>query len=268
MDYIQNTPIALYFLSALLGLLIGSFISMLSWRLPRLMDQSASQQLKSVSASRSECPHCQTTLPWYRLFPLFSWLVSKGKCHACQHPISARYPIIEAFTMLLTLASVWQFGLSYTTLYALTLVYFLITITVIDLEHYLILDKLSLPLMWIGLLINSFDVFTTSTLAIWGAALGYGLLWIVFQSFKLVTGKEGMGYGDFKLLAALGAWFGVEALAQIILIAALSSILFAVVLSLLRLRELNQPIPFGPYLSLAGVITLFFGSNLVQQLPI
>ncbi|MCF6253208.1 MAG: A24 family peptidase [Thiomicrorhabdus sp.] len=256
-----SLPLLLVF-SGFLGLIFGSFISMLSWRLPRIMDQEGSEQLKIISVGGSKCPQCDSELPWYRLIPLFSWLASRGKCHHCKVSISARYPIIELTTAIATMLIAWQFGLNPIGYVALAFTLILITICVIDFEHQLILDNLSLPLLWLGLLVNTQSVFTTPTEAIWGAAIGYMLLWIVFHAFKLVTGKEGMGYGDFKLLAALGAWFGFVALPQIILIAALASILVAVIGIVLKKRSASSPMAFGPFLALGGWVVLFLGHNL------
>jgi len=250
--------------STFIGLILGSFISMLTWRLPRIMEQEGSEQLKLISMGGSKCPQCDSELPWYRLIPLFSWLASRGKCHHCQVKISPRYPIIELSTAIGTSLVIWWFGLTPTGHAALAFTLILITICVIDFEHHLILDNLSLPLLWLGLLINTQSVFTTPLEAIWGAAIGYLLLWTVFHAFKLLTGKEGMGYGDFKLLAALGAWFGFAALPQIILIAALVSILVGIAGILLKLRSMETPLAFGPFLALGGWATLFFGSSLFQ----
>lgn len=248
--------------SGLLGLIFGSFISMLSWRLPRIMEHDGSEQLKIISMGGSKCPQCDSELPWYRLIPLFSWLASRGKCHHCQVKISPRYPMIELTTAIGTMLVAWQFGATPMGYMALAFTLILITICVIDFEHQLILDNLSLPLLWLGLLVNTQSVFSTPTEAIWGAAIGYMLLWIVFHAFKLITGKEGMGYGDFKLLAALGAWFGFVALPQIILIAALGSILVSVIGILLKKRTASSPMAFGPFLALGGWVVLFFGHNL------
>jgi len=235
MNTILNTPIFLYSLSFLLGLLIGSFISMLTWRLPRIIELPGAEQLREISLSRSHCPHCHTPLPWYRLFPLFSWLFSKGKCHACGHKISARYPLIELTTALATLGIVIFYGISPQALFGLILTWFLITICVIDFEHYLILDKLSLPLLWIGLLINTQQLYTSPEQAILGAAFGYLILWILFQTFKLLTGKEGMLVIGFTL-------------------------------ALFKLRNLQDPIPFGPYLAIGGWITLLYGNHIIQMI--
>lgn len=244
-------------LSILVGLIAGSFISMLTWRLPRMMELAAEQQLKNISFSRSQCVECQQPLSWKQLIPVFSWIFYKGRCGHCDHKISWRYPLIELSTALLTILCVWQFGLTLEGLFAVGFSWFLMTILVIDIEHQLILDKLSLPLLWIGLLINTQSFYVSPQQAILGAVLGYMILWSIFQAFKLVTGKEGMGFGDFKLLAALGAWFGAFAIPQIILVASISSLLFALVLTMLKIRQLNEPIPFGPYLALGGFSVLF-----------
>lgn len=284
------------FFGALFGLIIGSFLSMLSWRLPRLLmaqyaydveqefnlqsqETPANAQTESkthdafynphqsilsqLSVGGSKCPKCHTRLKWYQLFPVFSWLASKGKCLHCKTPISIRYPAIELFSALSTVLILWQFGLSPVGIAALIFNYLLITICVIDFEHHLILDLMNYPLLWLGLLINTQGVFTSLESAVWGAALGYLLLWVVYHSFKFVTGKEGMGYGDFKMLAALGAWFGLSALPQIILVAALASIAFGLIGMALKVRNYEQPLAFGPFLALGGWATLFLGAQFI-----
>lgn len=266
MTLLQLSNLQLASLGAILGLIMGSFISMLSWRLPRIQHLSFETQLKQLSLSRSHCPNCQHTLYWYQLFPLFSWLGSKAKCPHCGNPISIRYPLIELSSALLSALVVYQFGAHLLTLSALLLCWGLLTITIIDLEHQLILDALSLPLLWLGLVFNTQATWTSPENAIIGAALGYTLLWILFHSFKWTTGKEGMGFGDFKLLAALGAWFGALAISQIILIAALSSIVISLTLFALKQKNLQDPIPFGPYLALGGLSVLFFGDQLIQKI--
>ncbi len=249
--------------SAILGLIIGSFLSMLTWRLPRLMLEGEEEILKNISMGGSKCPQCDANIPWYRLIPLFSWLASGGKCHNCQTKISVRYPLIEVFTASLTALSAWYFGATIEGLAAVLFSWILVAIFVIDWEHQLILDNLSLPLLWLGLIFNTQNLFTSPTDAIIGAAVGYLILWFIFHLFKIVTGKEGMGYGDFKLLAALGAWFGFMALPQIILIAALSSIVITVAGIVLKQRDKNTPLAFGPFLAIAGWATLFLGSSII-----
>ncbi|MBF6058042.1 prepilin peptidase [Thiomicrorhabdus heinhorstiae] len=275
----MTVPISYLIFSALIGLIIGSFISMLSWRLPRalfaeeladlqdkqsdLPEESDNHSFRSIFFGRSACPKCNQTLPWYRLIPIVSYLSSTGRCHNCNEKISLRYPLIEIASMLLTVITVWHFGITTTTIYALVFIWVLLTISVIDIEHQLILDILSLPLLWLGLLLSTFNLFTDPVMAIWGAAAGYLILWILFHTFRLLTGKEGMGYGDFKLLAALGAWFGLSAIPQIILIASISSLIIGLAAVILQRRSMQQAIPFGPFLALGGGAYLFLGSELL-----
>lgn len=276
------TSLQLIILGIVMGLIIGSFIGMLSWRLPRYFFSQwqndvaqefyankpiESPQLTEATPkpeiltgleanSRSECPSCHTPLNWKQLIPLFSWLMQKGKCRHCGDAISVRYPLIEFSTALMTAATLYFFGLSWLGIIAILFTWTLIFITVVDFEHHLILDLVSLPLIWAGLLLNSFSVFTSPSDAIYGAVFGYLILWTIFHVFRLVTGKEGMGYGDFKMLAAMGAWFGVYELANMVLIASLASLVFAVIFMILRRANLQQEMAFGPYLALAGWVTL------------
>ncbi|WP_373018847.1 A24 family peptidase [Thiomicrorhabdus sp.] len=261
MEQLSLTQLLIF--SALFGLIIGSFISMLSWRMPRILMMDESEQLKSISLGGSKCPNCDVRLPWFRLIPLFSWLWTKGRCHNCKANISARYPLIEVSTALATTLVMWHFGATTLGFAALIFTWILITISVIDIEHQLILDNLSLPLLWIGLLFNTQGFFTSTSDAIWGAAIGYLLLWVLFHSFKFLTGKEGMGYGDFKLLAALGAWFGLAAIPQIILIASVTSLIIGVGGVLLKLRDYSSPLAFGPFLAIGGWVTLIAGINII-----
>lgn len=249
--------------SGLIGLVIGSFISMLSWRMPRILMMDDETQLKSMAFGRSKCPNCDTKLPWYRLFPIISWLSSKGKCHHCKVTISPRYPMIELATATATALITWLYGPTPIGFSALLFTWILITISVIDIEHQLILDNLSLPLLWLGLMLNTQSMFTTPIDAIWGAIIGYMLLWTLFHSFRLITGKEGMGYGDFKLLAALGAWFGVMAIPQIILIASVTSLVVGLGGVLLKMRTYDNPLAFGPFLAIGGWVTLVAGVSLL-----
>lgn len=234
---------------------------MLSWRLPRLMGLDGDQQLKAVSLGGSKCPSCSASLPWYRLIPVISWLASRGRCHHCKQRISWRYPLIEVSSATLVLLAVWQFGLNLNGLIAVVFLLWLLTISVIDLELHLILDNLSLPLLWLGLLLNAFGHFTDPQQAILGAALGYSLLWLVYQIHHLLTRRHGMGYGDFKLTAALGAWLGASALPQIILVAAFSSLVIALLLIILRKQAWQSYMAFGPFLALGGAFSLFFGEQ-------
>jgi leader peptidase (prepilin peptidase)/N-methyltransferase len=252
--------------ATLTGLIVGSFISMLSWRLPRMLEKSGQYQWHKISTSRSECPSCNKVIPWYRLIPLLSWLISLGKCSSCSSSISIRYPLIELATLIITLFIVWHANeINSLTIFLLIFAWFLITISVVDIEHLLILDNLSLPLLWIGLAINSQAVFVEPQLAIWGAIVGYGLLWLVFISFKFITNKEALGQGDFKLLAALGAWTGIVAIPQIIFLAAIMSIFISLILAVLIKRPINQPMPFGPFLAFGALFSLILGSRFIEE---
>jgi leader peptidase (prepilin peptidase)/N-methyltransferase len=218
---------------------------------------------------RSACPHCQAPIKAWQNVPLVSYLLLKGKCAVCKHPISPRYPAIELATAVLSVIVAWQFGFGWQALAALVFTWVLIALSVIDFDHQILPDQMTLSLMWIGLLLSvaapqqgqSFPVSPAS--AIIGAVAGYLTLWTVYQLFKLVTGKEGMGYGDFKLLAAFGAWFGWQILPLIILLSAFSGACIGLLLIVLRGHDRNIPIPFGPYLATAGWIALIWGPQLV-----
>ncbi len=253
--------------AALIGVVMGSFFSMLSWRLPRkLIAEYEGREPPPLWTfnTRSACPKCETTLPWHRLIPLASWLLGRGSCHACGQPISIRYPLIELATAALTALAVAQFGLTEKGVLTVAFSWLLLLLTVIDLEHKLLLDDLTYPLLWLGLLANTQGLFTTLENAVWGAALGYLILWSTYWLFKWITGREGMGYGDFKMLAALGAWFGVGALPGLILLSALSAVVLQLSLRLFGKGE--RHFPFGPYLAAAGLIWLYFQPQLQRLL--
>lgn len=251
----------LWLAAATLGLIFGSFISMLSWRLPRIQDLESAQQFEKISLGGSKCPHCDAGLPWYRLIPVVSWALSLGRCHHCHQSISPRYPLIEISSMLLVFLALYQFGFTINALIASGFFLWLLTITVIDLEHQLILDNLSIPLIWLGLIVNTYGVFESAENAILGAVFGYLSLWTVYQLHKWITKKHGMGFGDFKLLAALGAWLGVYALPQIIMLAASSGVLVALLLMLAGKHQWQSKIAFGPFLAAAGVVTMIMGNE-------
>jgi len=251
---------------AALGLIMGSFISMLSWRLVQQIESDTPALLRALVFDRSRCTQCNAPLGAKQLIPLFSWLIAKGKASCCGAPISARYPLTEVATALLSTLTAWHFfnanapllGLSLQGWAALLLVWTLITISVIDFEHYLIPDRLSLPLLWLGLLLNTTDAgFVSLSEAVWGAAVGYMSLWLIFQVHRAITGKEGMGYGDFKLTAALGAWLGVQALIPIFILAGGLAIVVMSGLMLLKKHDIANAFPFGPWLAGAGILVLF-----------
>lgn len=212
----------------------------------------------------SACPKCKTAIkPWHNL-PIVGWLMLRGKCVACDAPISSRYPIIELVTGLLVATIAWHFGPSWQFVFAAILTFVLIALTGIDLDEMLLPDQMTLPLLWLGLLINLNHTFTTPTDAVIGAAAGYLSLWSVFWLFKLLTGKEGMGYGDFKLLAVFGAWLGWQMLPLVILLSSLVGALVGITLIVLKRNQLVNPIPFGPYIAAAGWIALIWGQPIVD----
>jgi len=211
----------------------------------------------------SHCPKCKHEISTLQNIPVFSWFFLRGKCSYCQASISARYPIMEAFTGLITALVVFKFGFTWLTLAVLFLSWSLIVLTMIDFDHQLLPDDITLPLLWLGLVINSLGLITSLEQAVWGAIVGYAILWGVYWLFKLVTGKEGMGYGDFKLLAALGAWMGWQSLPLIILLSSFVGAVVGLSLIVIKGRDKNIPIPFGPYLASAGFLALLWGDELI-----
>lgn len=223
---------------------------------------AASDDVYNLSLPRSSCPHCGYQIRWRDNIPIVSYLLARGRCRRCGTPIGLLYPTVEILTMLLALAALWHFGPGWQGVAAFGLCAALIALAFIDAQTHLLPDSITLPLLWAGLLLNVGATFVPLADAVVGAAAGYLFLWAVYWGFRLLRGKEGMGYGDFKLLAALGAWFGWEALPQIILISALSgSVLGLLALARGRVKR-DQPLPFGPYLAIAGVISLFAGDIL------
>ena len=267
--------------SFILGILIGSFLNVVIHRLPKMMEAEWKEQCEellcvaqteeeqtSISAPynlivpRSRCPHCGHGIKSYENIPVISYLFLRGKCSACKAPISLRYPIIELVTGLLSLAVIYVFGPTAAGLAALVLTWCLVALTMIDFDTQLLPDSITLPLVWLGLIVNYFGLFTSLESALWGAVGGYLFLWSIYWLFKLLTGKEGMGYGDFKLLAALGAWFGWAYLPQIILLSACVGALVGIALMIIKRRGKDIPIPFGPYLAAAGWIALIWGEQI------
>jgi leader peptidase (prepilin peptidase)/N-methyltransferase len=263
----------LYVTVAVLGLLVGSFLNVVIYRLPKMLEQDWKEQCSlileqdtpsvekvTLSTPNSTCPHCGHAIkPWENI-PIISYLFLRGKCSACRAPISIRYPIIEAVTALLSLSVAYKFGASYTTLACLALTWSLVALTMIDADTQLLPDNITLPLLWLGLIVNYFGVVTDFSSAFWGAIFGYLALWSVYWAFKLLTGKEGMGYGDFKLLAALGAWLGWQMLPIIILLSSVVGAVIGIAMILVRGKDKNVPMPFGPYLAIAGWISLIWGT--------
>lgn len=265
----------------LLGLTVGSFLNVVIYRLPKIMEANwraeccelLNQERTTAPSSKpfnlafpnSHCPHCKAPITAWQNIPVLSWLLLKGKCHNCKAPISVRYPLVELASGLLCLAIAWQFGASLTTLALMAFTWVLIALTLIDADTMLLPDNLTLPLLWAGLLVNYFGVVTDFHSAFWGAVAGYGVLWGVFWLFKLITGKEGMGYGDFKLLAALGAWLGWQMLPVIVLLSSLVGAVVGIAMIVIVGRDKQIPIPFGPYLAAAGWLAMMWGDQLINS---
>ncbi len=262
---------------ALLGLMVGSFLNVVIHRLPKMMEHdwhcqcaelrgepAPACETLSLSRPRSRCPHCGQPISALENIPLVSWLALRGKCSACQAGISARYPAIELLSATLAALTAAHFGCSTAGGGALLLIWALIALAGIDFDTQLLPDSITLPLLWLGLFFNLFGTYTDLHSAVVGAISGYLALWLVYWIFKLVTGKEGMGHGDFKLLAALGAWLGWQILPLTILLSSLVGALVGIGLIALAKRGRQIPIPFGPYLAIAGLIALFYGKELTQ----
>lgn len=261
------------------GLIIGSFLNVVIHRLPKMMERDwlrQCQELQNPGSSpadengarynlvvpRSACPACGHQITALENIPLISYAFLRGKCAGCKTPISLRYPLIEALTGLLAGAVAWKFGVSSTALAALVFTFALIALTFIDFDTQLLPDDITLPLLWLGLLFNIGGGFTDLQSAVVGAMAGYLILWSIYWLFKLVTGKEGMGYGDFKLLAAIGAWFGWQLLPAVILLSSVVGSVIGIGLMVLARHGREVPIPFGPYLALGGIAALFWGPQL------
>jgi len=275
---LQTNPVLFIFAAGLLGLIVGSFLNVVIHRLPQMMEREwrahcveLSGAPQTIAPARfdllhppSHCPQCGRGIKAAENIPLLSYLLLGGKCAGCGARIALRYPIVEVSTALLSAVVAWHFGAGVVGLAALPLTWVLIALSFIDFDHQLLPDSITLPFLWAGLGLSLFNVFVDSETAIIGALAGYLSLWLVYIVFKLVTGKQGMGHGDFKLLAMLGAWLGWQALPVIILLSSLLGALVGIALILLRGRDKNVPIPFGPYLALAGWLALLWGKDLTQ----
>ncbi|MEO5702423.1 MAG: A24 family peptidase [Gammaproteobacteria bacterium] len=282
-DALQITPWLVVSLAAVLGLLVGSFLNVVIYRLPVMMQrewrtqcaellQTASEPALprfDLSTPRSRCPACNHAITAFENIPVISYLVLRGKCSACSKAISPRYPSIEILTGILSAIVAAHFGFGWMAGAALILTWALIALSFIDVDHQLLPDSITLPFLWGGLALSLVTLdgnvlFANSHDAIIGAFAGYLSLWSVYWLFKLLTGKEGMGHGDFKLLAMLGAWLGWQALPVIILMSSLVGAVAGIGMILIRGRDRNLPIPFGPYLALAGWITLLWGKDITH----
>ncbi|MDX1694598.1 MAG: A24 family peptidase [Ketobacteraceae bacterium] len=288
--YLQNNPELFIGVVFLFGLIFGSFFNVVIYRLPMMLHNdwlancrdfvkeaygSLPKELEStpkdfreepfnLSTPASTCPACGHRIRWYENIPLASWLWLKGKCSSCRAPISPRYPLVELATGLLSAFVAWKLGVSWETAAILVFTWALICLTMIDFDTQLLPDQITLPLLWLGLILNLNGMFTSLESAVIGAVAGYLSLWSIYWIFKFVTGKEGMGFGDFKLLAAMGAWMGWEVLPLIIILSSFVGAAIGISIIVIRGRDKNIPIAFGPYLAIAGWIAFFWGDTIMR----
>jgi leader peptidase (prepilin peptidase)/N-methyltransferase len=276
-EYIASPPVFIT-VGAALGLAIGSFLNVVIHRLPKMMEREWQAQCAELRgetpaagprfdlmAPRSGCPSCGHRITPLENIPLASYLWLRGRCSACRAPIGIRYPIVEAFTAIATAYCAWRFGFGYAALGAMLFTWCMIALAVIDIDTQLLPDSITLPMLWAGLIFNLRGTFVDLQSAVVGAVAGYLVLWVVYWAFKLATGKEGMGFGDFKLLAAIGAWLGWKMLPFVILASSFVGAVAGIALMVLARRGRDVPIPFGPYLAGAGLIALFWGKEIVDR---
>ena len=281
-DFLSLNHFAFVICSGVLGLIVGSFINVIIHRLPVMMENEWRQECASLFADspsaettppqarynlvtpRSRCPNCEHMISATENIPLLSYILQRGRCTACSWRIPIRYPLVELLSALLTMAVAVHFGFGIQAGMAMVLTWFLISLSFIDFDTQLLPDSLTLPLLWIGLALGIAGVFIDPRTSLIGAMAGYATLWSVFQLFRLVTGKEGMGFGDFKLLSALGAWMGWQLLPAIIMLSSIAGAVIGVSLMVFRGRDKNIPIPFGPYIAIAGWIALLWGHDLTD----
>lgn len=275
---LQNSPPIFALCAGIFGLLVGSFLNVVIHRLPKMMEREWQAQCAELNGQtlepslrynllepRSACPHCGHAIGATENIPLLSYLFLRGKCKGCGAAISPRYPAVEASSGILSAFAAWHFGFGLPGLAAIVFVWALIALTFIDFDTQLLPDDITLPLLWLGLLLNLNGAFTSLPNAVVGAVAGYLVLWIVYWAFKLATGKEGMGFGDFKLLAAIGAWLGWTMLPLVIMLSSVVGAVVGIALIVFAKHGRNIPIPFGPYLAGGGLIALFWGHTLTQS---
>lgn len=284
LNLLAHSPPALIGTALVIGLVVGSFLNVVIYRLPVMLDRqwrAECAELNGAAAApperfdlvvpRSRCPACKAPIGALQNIPVLSYLALRGRCARCRAPISVRYPLVEVLCGVLTALVAWRFGYGAPAACAIVVTWFLIALTFIDLDHQLLPDSLTMPLLWLGLLASLTDWGSASgslpvdpVNAIGGAALGYLSLWVVYHAFRLLTGKEGMGYGDFKLLAAFGAWLGWRMLLPIVLLSAIVGALAGIGLIVARRHQRGTPLPFGPFLAAAGWFAMMWGRQLVQ----
>lgn len=273
---LQQSPLLLISVVFVLGLLVGSFLNVVIYRLPVMMQagwrrecheflqlpHDDDAEVFNLMLPASHCPSCKTEIKAYQNIPVLSYLLLGGKCGHCGVKIAIRYPLIEAFSGLCSAIVAWHFGYGVALAFALLLTWSLIALSFIDIDQHLLPDSITLPMLWLGLLLSLFDIYSGSHDAIIGAVAGYLSLWSVYQLFKLLTGKEGMGYGDFKLLALFGAWLGWQYLPLIVLLSSLVGAVIGIAMIVFGKRDAGKPIPFGPYLAMAGWLAMLFGQEI------
>jgi len=276
---LQSSPWLFYFTVIFIGLSVGSFLNVVAYRLPKMMQREwkrecheflelepsptdDDQKVFNLAVPASACPNCGHKLRAWENIPVISYLFLRARCSSCGMKISIQYPAVELITAIASLFAAYTFGVTTQTVAALFFTWALITLTLIDLKTQLLPDSITLPLLWLGIFLSFFDVFTDTTSSVIGAMAGYMILWSVYQLFKLLTGREGMGFGDFKLLAALGAWMGYSYLPQIILVSSVAGSVFGIGMLIIGKTRQQQPIPFGPYLAVAGWIALLWGETI------
>jgi leader peptidase (prepilin peptidase)/N-methyltransferase len=275
---LQSSPPFFIVLCIIVGLMVGSFLNVVIHRLPKMMEREWRAQCAELDGRaeeesprynlivpRSACPHCNHPISALENIPVISYLLLRGKCRGCKAPISVRYPVVEALSGLLCGYVAWRFGFGLSAFAALLFVWALLALTFIDFDTQLLPDSITLPLLWAGLLLNLSHTYTDLPSAVVGAAAGYLSLWSIYWLFRLVTGKEGMGYGDFKLLAAIGAWLGWQMLPLVILGSSVVGAVVGITLIVVARHGRNIPIPFGPYLAGGGLVALFWGQTLTQN---
>ncbi len=278
MAFLDQNPALGFPAAAVFGAALGSFLNVVILRMPRRLEWQWKRDSREmlgepelydppppgIVVERSHCPHCKAQLSWYENIPLVSWLIQRGKCRHCGAPVSVQYPLVELLTMLLVVACVWRFGFGWQGFGAIVLTCFLIALAGIDLRTQLLPDQLTLPLLWLGLIAASDSLYMPVKPALLGAIAGYVSLWSVWWLFKQITGKEGMGHGDFKLLAALGAWTGLQGILPTILMSSLVGAIIGSIWLAMKGRDRATPIPFGPYLAVAGWIVFMWGGQMID----
>jgi leader peptidase (prepilin peptidase)/N-methyltransferase len=278
-EVLASYPLVFVASVLVLGLIVGSFLNVLIWRLPKMLERDWHAQARDILGlpdepagptynlllPHSQCPHCAHPIRPRENIPLFSYLLLRGRCSACKAPIGRRYPLVELACGLASAFVAWHFGFGWQAGLMLFLSWGLLAMSLIDADHQLLPDVLVLPLLWLGLIVNGFDLFVSLHDALWGAVAGYLCLWSVYWLFKLLTGKEGMGHGDFKLLAMFGAWGGWQILPMTLLLASLTGALAGIAMLRRNRAQMSTPIPFGPFLAIAGWIALLWGGQITDS---